>query len=158
MEARAAQTPHERDCREAVAPGHAVHRQQGGEQIPGSGQRRRAQPEEARCLEMQPSTFEEVRLDVSAVDRAQQTKRLSIGAEKNVLAVVNHPVAKLDASSATAERGSGFEDGDRASGASERDRSCKPSPATADHGDPPVTHRRASFNTTTRSSTRATPW
>src|SRR5215472_18737425 len=115
MEARAAQTPHERDCREAVTPGHAVHSQQGGEQIPRSGQRRRAQPEDARCLEMQPPSFEEVRLDVTAVDGAQQTKRLSIGAEKNVLAVVDHAVAKLEASSATAEHGCGFEDGDRSS-------------------------------------------
>ena len=129
----------------AIAERHSARREKAGKGVQGSGQARRAQ---AKCaverLQVQGQAQEQGVQVGAGVQPTHQRHRFGIGAEHQVLAVVDRAEHRVvDASRTPAHRARRLEDRDILAGAPQRERGRQPSPSGADDRNP---HAHSALN------------
>ena len=121
----------------AIAHARPLGQRDGGREIPGGREawdpqrhRARVRRERHEGHRLAPQS----RVDAPSVHRAQERARRVVGADEQVLAVVDRKPCALDPSRAPAEHRSRFVDDDRDAAARERPRGGAAGPAAADDG------------------------
>ena len=102
--------PHEADRAETCAKGQAARGEQGGGKMQRRRQARRGQLHAAGEVQLQGFPLEQGFR--RRADQAHQALQLGVGADQDVLAVVEGEATHLDAPGAAAEGARGFEHGD----------------------------------------------
>src|SRR5947208_2240018 len=132
--------------------------EQRSREVPGRGQWRRLETKNPGLLEVKPTPVEELVLRAPAMHRAQERERLCVGAEQDVLAVVDLSLRQIDPAGAAAEHARRLEEADAAPGGGKRHRCGHAGPAAADDrdslGHPDLA---PALNMSTMSSRRSTP-